>query len=141
VNSTEPREITNDDDVIDSRDIIGRIETLKSTWSEATGDDPTDFALSADDWRVGLGDDADELVALLALAGEASEYAADWQYGATLIRDSYFEDYARELAEDCGMIPDTYTWPVSHIDWLEAARALRMDYSSIKFDGVTYWTR
>ena len=27
------------------------------------------------------------------------------------------------------------------IDWAQAARELRMDYTSVDFDGVTYWIR
>jgi len=66
--SDETTPITNRDDVIDSRDVIARIDYLKASWAEATGDDPDDFALSGDDWRVGLSDDeADELVALMEL--------------------------------------------------------------------------
>lgn len=137
--ATEP--ITNYADFIDSRDVIARIEHLKAEWTEATGDDPADYGLSSDDWAVGLGEEgASELVALLDLADEGGGLS-DWEYGATLIRDSYFEDYAREFAEDIGAVPNTYTWPVSHIDWEVAAEALQMDYTAIDFDGVTYWGR
>lgn len=62
-------------------------------------------------------------------------------YGATLVRDSYFEDYARELAEDCGLIQRDAHWPNDCIDWERAARELQMDYTSVEFDGVEYWVR
>lgn len=133
--------ISNSDDVIDSREVIERIEELKAAWSEATGDDYADYSLSGDDLKAGLPDDeAVELVALRALA-EEGEGVEDWQYGATLIRDSHFQDYARELAEDIGAVPSEYTWPTSCIDWEQAARELRTDYTSVDFDGVTYWVR
>lgn len=133
--------ISNNDDMIDSRQVIERIEELQAAWDEATGDECGDYALSEDDWSVGLGeDDARELVALLELAEEAAS-ADDWEYGVTLIRDSYFQDFARELAEELGVIPPAYTWPTSCIDWEQAARELRMDYWSVDFDGVTYWVR
>lgn len=50
-----------------SRETIDeRIETLKREWADATGDDPDDYVLSGDDWRVGLSDyEADEIVILL----------------------------------------------------------------------------
>lgn len=134
-------QISNDVEVIDSRDVIDRIDYLQSAWSEATGDTPADYALSEDDWAVGLGtDEAHELVTLLALA-EEGESLADWQYGETLVRDSYFEDYARQLADDIGAIPADAGWPTWYIDWEAAADALRVDYTSIDFDGVTYWGR
>jgi antirestriction protein len=62
-------------------------------------------------------------------------------YPVTLIRDSYFRDYAEELAADIGMIAVDVSWPNNCIDWDRAARELRMDYSSVEFDNVTYWTR
>ena len=46
-----------------------------------------------------------------------------------------------ELAEDCGMLTNTDSWPNRCIDWEQAARELRMDYTSVDFDGVTYWIR
>jgi len=114
-------------DVIDSRDVIARIEELEN---------------DRDDKNVGLLErEVAELEALTALADEASDYAPDWQYGATLIRDSYFEDYAQELAEDIGAIDSNATWPNNCIDWERATRELQMDYTEVDFDGVTYWIR
>lgn len=86
-------------------------------------------------------EDHAEYLALKALADEASGYAADWTHGETLIRDSYFKEYAQELAEDCGMVNANATWPNSCIDWNQAARELQMDYTTVDFDGVTYWIR
>jgi hypothetical protein len=118
-------DISNSDDVIDSRDVIARIDEL--------------IELSkGEDWTV---EDNDELTALQALAAEGENYAADWPYGETLIRDSYFRDYAEQLAEDIGAINSDASWPNNCIDWDRAARELRMDYSAIDFDGVTYWIR
>jgi hypothetical protein len=114
--------ISNNDDVIDSRDVIERIEELEN---QDTVDD----------------DDYDELTVLRALAAEASGYASDWQYGETLIRDSYFREYAEQLAEECDLIPEGAHWPMSCIDWEAAADELQMDYTSVDFDGVTYWIR
>jgi hypothetical protein len=133
--------ISNTDDYIDSRDIIARVEYLKEAWAESTGEDPDTYALSGDDWKVGLGDDeGEEMEALLALVEEASGLS-DWWYGSTLIRDSYFVEYAQELAEDIGAVNSDAGWPVYCIDWEHAARDLQMDYTSVDFDGVDYWAR
>lgn len=134
--------IDNTEDVIDSRDVIARIEELRASWAEATGDDPDDYAsLSTDDLRAGLSDDeAEELTALQELASEG-ETLSDWVHGETLIRDSYFTEYAQELAEDIGAIGSGNQWPLYCIDWERAARELQMDYTPIEFDGVTYWAR
>jgi hypothetical protein len=105
---------SNRDDVIDSRDIIEAIDS---------------------------GDlDADDQKAFEALADEASG-SPDWPHGETLIRDSHFEDYARELAEDIGAIKGDESWPLNCIDWEEAADQLKQDYFSVDFDGVNYWIR
>jgi hypothetical protein len=82
-----------------------------------------------------------ELAALLNLEEQAADYADDWQYGETLIRDSYFREYAMELADDLGAIPSDLSWPCTCIDWDQAARELQMDYTAVDFDGVTYWIR
>lgn len=121
--------IDNSLDVIDSRDVIARIEELESELCPSDESDGTDNA------------EREELATLVALADEASGYAADWQYGETLIRDSYFEDYAQELAEDIGAIDSNATWPNNCIDWERATRELQMDYTAVDFDGVTYWIR
>ena len=114
--------ISNFDDVIDSRDIIERIEELET-------DDERDEA------------DNEELKTLRELAKEGEDYSEDWNYGSTLIRDSYFETYAEELATDCCEMPSGNNWPMYCIDWEWAARELQMDYTSITFDGVDYWIR
>jgi hypothetical protein len=85
--------------------------------------------------------DCHEWCALRDLVAEASGYAADWEHGETLIRDSYFKEYAQELAEDCDMVKGDATWPNNCIDWNQAARELQMDYTAVDFDGVTYWIR
>lgn len=125
------REILNTEDVIDSRDVIDRIEELESDREDCeTDDDRAEF-----DEEFG-----DELRGLVALRDEC-EGSGDWKYGETLIRDSYFEDYAQELAEDCGMIKRDFQWPYTCIDWEQAARELQQDYMSVDFGGVTYWMR
>jgi len=151
--------IDNTDDIIDSRDVIARIEELEA---EREALDETLDEMDADYNRASYGEDgaehdaliqarkaleewdddnAAELAALKALADEASGYAADWTHGETLIRDSYFKDYAMELAEDIGAIDLNARWPMTCIDWDQAARELQYDYSAVDFDGVTYWIR
>jgi hypothetical protein len=122
---------TNADDIIDSRDVIARIAELESD-REAYED--------VVPWAEAHPDDAEELAALEALAAEG-EGCADWRHGQALIRDDYFETYAQQLAEYCGMIQDNAAWPYTCIDWERAASELQHDYTSIDFDGVTYWVR
>lgn len=122
-------------DIIDARDIIARVEDLEAT-------------LSGDDYHTDaeLTDAQNELNALTAILadleglGGDEQWRGDW-YPLTLIRDSYFRDYAEQLADDCGMVPKNAQWPLTCIDWEQAARELRYDYTGVDIDGATYWTR
>ena len=125
--------ISNSDDVIDSRDVIDRIEELTDEREAAMENGRK--ALAA--WEQEYGD---ELKALESLAEEAS-VSPDWQHGENMIRDSYFTKYAEEFANDIGRVDGSLEWPLCHIDWEAAAEDLQQDYTSVKFDGVTYWIR
>lgn len=130
--------IVNDDDIVDSRDVIARIEHLEQL--EQPGE-------------VDLGDDNDtdqdtlfaELAVLRKLQAQA-EASPDWSYGETLIRDSYFTAYTEELINDCYEMPkdlDSGKWPWRHmkIDFEAAADELKSDYIEVDWDGVPYWIR
>ena len=164
-------EISNTANVLDSRDIIDRIEYLESEREVLTGEvdtaqealddlDSDDFAevsafeqaeedaknalataqANVKDWDE--SDEGQELAKLKAFAEEAEGYAEDWRYGATLIHEDYFEDHARELAEDLGYYNNkNERWPYTCIDWEKAAEELQQDYTSVDFDGETYWVR
>jgi len=118
------QDVDNTQDVIDSRDVIERIEELKELRDDVTAD----------------ADDLAELRALEALSEECEGYAPDWTHGETLIRRSYWPAYVRELADDIGeTAPDT--WPGRCIDWDQAAEELEADYMAVDFDGVEYLMR
>ena len=126
--------ISNAQDLIDSREVIERIEELRAMLPEEAGDVMPGTSGDLEDIQA-------ELEALEALAEQGRQYAPDWEYGETLIHDEYFETYARELAEDCGLIRKDANWPNNCIDWEEAARQLQQDYTAIDFAGETYWIR
>ena len=120
------------DDVIDSRDVIERIETLESDLADFL--DETDGALPENfhEW--------DDLETLRALAAECSSLSANWEYGETLIRYSYWENYVQEMLEDCGIIPKDLPWYIA-IDWETTADNIAQDYSVVEFDGINYYIR
>jgi hypothetical protein len=117
--------IRNTADVIDSRDVIERIEWLQD--QERTAEE------------------SEELTGLLAVAKEG-EASPDWNYGEALIRESYFTDYIEQLIDDCYSLPEEMNsgvWPWRHItiDFEAAAEEAKADYIEVDFDGVTYLIR
>ena len=122
-------------DIIDVRDIIARVEGLEIEREGLEESDPhRDADLASEHCQLA------QIMADLQGMGGDEKWRGHW-YPLTLIRESYFRTYAEELADDIGAIPRDAQWPLTCIDWEQAARELRYDYSSIDIDGATYWTR
>lgn len=58
-----------------------------------------------------------------------------------MIPEDEFQDYAQELAEEIGAVSSGMQWPLNCIDWDAAAKELKMDYSKVEVDGITYLFR
>ena len=120
--------------IIDIRDVIARVEELEDELSPMEENDRFYF------------EEREELALLTALlddlkgCGGDEDWRGDW-YPLTLIQDFYFEEFAQEEAESLGLIKADIWWPYNCIDWERAAWELRSDYSSVEFDGETYWYR
>lgn len=119
--------ITNDNDIIDSRDIIARIEELEEL-IEGEGCDDT-----CDEYRA-------ELETLKALAEQGESESSDWIHGETLIHRRYWVDYVADLLADCGDLPRDLPHYIE-IDWEATAGNIEADYASINFDGQEYLIR
>lgn len=160
-------DISNRDDIINLEDVDERIAELESerdacreaidealtAFADAHGkgyadmlpdelmekDGQDDFETPILDAQAALtvweDDNAAELKALTEFRDEASGL------DGPMIRESYFKEYAMELAEDIGAIPRDAAWPATCIDWEQAASELQMDYTGADFDGVTYYGR
>lgn len=146
--------IDNSQDVMDSRDIIERLDELRTELvdaheSESDANEPDHF----DDWLAAMAandegtlqDAAQELIALQKFADQLEGYG-DWEHGETVIREDYFTKYTEELIDDC--YPDaakaaSSEWPFRHmsLDIEAAADELKSDYTEADFDGVTYLMR
>lgn len=133
---TETKEITNSDDYIDVRDVIARVEALESELSEdaETSEDEEERLSFAELLTLR------ELLEKLEGNGGDEEWRGSW-YPIGLVRESYFEDFARQEAEDLDLIKSDARWPYTCIDWERAAEELKQDYSEVDFDGVTYYFR
>lgn len=160
---TTTKEITQYDDMFDSRDVIERLEFLEEEMEilkeecngvsfDPTGDyqgsenveallkltdeEKEKVTAKLDEWEY-----AEEYKFLCFLRDEFDGYCDDWKYGVTIIRDTYFEEYAEELANDVCEMPKDLHWPFTCIDWEQAAKELQQDYTSADYEGVTWWAR
>lgn len=117
--------------IIDVRDIIARFEELESQMPD--GDDARNWPDAAEFAQ--LSDILEELSG----NGGDEQWRGDW-YPTTLIWDSYFPIYARDLLIDCGDISANLPHYV-HIDWKATSRDLLVDYTSLDINGLCYWFR
>jgi len=153
-------EISNTVDIIDSRDIIARVEELEELREERIEElkrfieDPDegggksyleeykDELQACEDYEESQfeTDEMKELRLLRQLVEDA-EQSPDWKYGETLINEDYFVEYARNFAEEIGAVEQNEKWPCNHIDWEAAAEELKQDYFDVDFDGVAFLIR
>ena len=140
---TEAKEESDDEDSNPSGEATERlcnaINALSDYWAFCPAE-VDDGVNSIDDPKDSFHGN-EELHELKKFRDEMQPYCEDWHHGTTLIADSYFAEYAEELANDIGAINKDAGWPLSFIDWDAAAEALKADYTSREFDGVTYWAR
>lgn len=157
---------SNSADTLDVRDLITRFEDLEQERADLAGAveeaqtrlnrvrtptalDKAETALASANKALKEWDDSDEaeeLNHLSAFLEELKDGGGDHQwrgrwYPVTLVRDSYFRDFAQDEAEQLGLVTDDSRWPYTSIDWEKAADELRVDYDRAEFDGVTYWYR
>ena len=135
--------------VIDSRDIMERIEELKEEsrflkkeiqWSLQMTDLPQANHLNF------LKKDLENEIALLCdFKTECESHSTEFQYGETIIACHYFEDYCEELARDCGYLPqlerNTHNPINNFIDWSNWAEHLKADYAEVSCDGNNFLIR
>lgn len=145
-----------DNNIVDVRDIIERLEELETillnrysqrdTADEITTD-PEDVLFNTWLSQNRYDDEqADELIIIRSFLddlrgnGGDEQWRGEW-YPITLIHNNYFEEYARELAEDIGAINRDASWPNNCIDWKQAASELETDYSAVDFGRETFLYR
>jgi hypothetical protein len=125
------QELDLNDDIIDVRGIIARVEDLE----KQVPDNDNEFRV----WEHAV--EFDTLVEILEdLKGEGGDeqWRGDW-YPVTLICEDYFTKYATELVcevHDLGKLPHFI-----HIDWEATAREVKTDYSEVGVNGITYFYR
>ena len=126
---------TNQDDVIDSRDIIARIEELETVKADFIEDCDDNFKdAQAVAWDE--SDDGKELDMLLKLQSDCEDYVGNFD-GESLIKESYFETYIDDMLEDIGDLPKI----PSYINFTINYADLKLDYADVNFNGEWYLIR
>lgn len=123
--------------ILDIRAIIDRYEELK---------DQHEANKTLDEGDPLTEDEVVEMDSLSAFLDDVAGYGGDHEYAGTwypceFILDSHFEAYAEQYAEDIGAVERNAAWPACHIDWEAAATSLKQDFSSVDWEGHTYWYR
>lgn len=119
---------TNSDVSIRYDDVVEAIEEFESAQA---GDDP--------DEEIALPYSAQTYLSLKTFADDAGTFDE-------AIREDGFENYIRDLIDECYEMPKEMKsgqWPYRHItiDYEAAADEARCDYYEVDFDGVTYLCR
>lgn len=136
-------------DRIDMEEITTRYAELRDERADLAtdadeSDEPTAANEALSEWD---NDNADELKELAELieelrgaGGGDHQWEGDW-FPSELIAEDDFEEYAEELADSIGAVDSNASWPLSCIDWEQAARELAQDYSSVEYQGKSYYWR
>jgi hypothetical protein len=125
--------------VIDSRELLDELRDLLDDPRYDYDDEPdTDVLaeLSEDD-----RERVDTLREVLKDLPEETYVGSRGSWGCILTHEDYFTEYARELAEEIGAVNGNESWPLNCIDWEYAAKELAYDYTSVEYDGDTYYVR
>lgn len=121
-----------EDEMIDTRDLVEYLDyfnDIREDEGEAAFNDAVKKESSVSNYEALK--ELDELV---------KDELSDYGYGETLINDSYFEDYCRQLCEDIGAVsPEFPVW--IEIDWSSTAENLSVDYKEYHVGGETFWAR
>jgi len=151
-------EITNSQDVIDSRDIIARIdeletdegilqdaiieaeEALESSEGARAEMQAGKELTEARETLIDFNEENEaELDNLKAIAEQCENYA-DWKYGEALINEMYFTEYCMDMLKDTGYLPDNLPSWIA-IDEDQTAENMKDDYMTVDFDGTDYYMR
>ena len=130
------KEQIDDDDGSDD-DVLLEVETARDEHETAIANQEC----IVDELREEVKDIEEELKPIKEFADEGEGYG-DWEHGETLIRESYFVDYAKDLVQDIGDLPQVLpAYIENNIDWDGVANDLLIDYTSLDFEGETYYMR
>jgi hypothetical protein len=137
--------------ILDTRDLEKRIDELEAL-QDAIKDAHDAVMCSDSDTREDAKselhacqqalDDEQEWETELEELQSARDEIGEWIHGETMIPRDKWEDYCRELVEDCGYLPkDLPGFIENNINWSGVADDLEADYGSLTLDGTDYLYR
>lgn len=135
-------------DLLDTREIMDRIEEIESEYLDTETGEPI---TAPGAWEDGDRAEWEGLQEIISAVGEVAS-----RRGVTLIRESYFAEHIKDEYLEIGpelheFDPNAYRYrrvpldelfsrmPFDRIDWKAVAEDCRSDYSIYEFDGVTYY--
>ena len=89
------------------------------------------------EWKEDNSDDFDHIEEIDYIEDNVSGFS----FGATLILEDEFEDYCKDLVEDCYDLGNVPGFIKDKINWRGIASDLSVDYSEIKYQGESYLVR
>lgn len=131
------------DKVFDTRDLIEYIEYLRDELVEMYNESTESEIESIDEveeWPDDLYKDYEDYQNIVEFAAELKNNATDYAYGEGVIRWDYWEDYVKQLIEDCGYISKDFPSFIE-VDWNATAENVSDDYAIITYDGDDYYVR
>jgi hypothetical protein len=128
-------------DYIDTRDLAETREELRKELEESYKElvdsvKPEDLEEAYKEWAEDNENDLEKIKQIDQIESEVSEF----EHGETLIPECEFENYVEDMVRDCGYIDkDIPSW--IEINWEKTADNLRYGYSTVEYDGYTYYYR
>lgn len=89
------------------------------------------------EWREENDNDFDHIEEIDYIEDNVSEFS----FGATLIEEDEFEDYCKDLVEDCYDLDNVPGFIKYNINWSGIASDLSVDYSEVNYQGESYLVR
>ena len=138
--------------MIDTRDLAEKREELQTDLVNSFNDyfdtefedfgDLTSYIDNSEDedvqnWKEDNSDDFDHIEEIDYIEDTVSEFS----FGETLIEDDEFEDYCRDLVEDCYDLGNVPGFIENNINWSGIASDLSVDYNNVTYQGKSYLVR
>ena len=136
--------------VLDTRDLIERRDGLKQDildsfldifphYEERT-DTFEDILFEEEEIQDWKEDWIQEIEEIEEIDKIENSLGSEFEYGVTLVREDYWEEYVEDLLVEIGYLPkDLPCW--IEIDWSATAYNVRQDYNEVEYQGDTYFGR